>query len=182
MSKKSTHQVVPLPSLSELHGKPLDPARNTHPWSLAIQRDIAERVIKLADQWIRRVRAEFKEAPGQTIRKHLEEGKSSVTLGAAVPPELAAEVMRLAELSERKRNFVAAWAIRAGASRLTAENLAEALPGVRPSISLVAVVALKLGLAEYSEHFKLGQPQDQPKTQGESKAKKQPSRARLIKK
>lgn len=114
--------------------------------SAHVPRSVAIKLIGLFDDWAKAVK--YKPAGGNAANKTRDQIKSQATgvkLGFSVTPATIQNIEDRAAAEDRKKNFLAVRAISTGAEKLTREDLLTEYEGVRPSLSLVTLLAFSRG-------------------------------------
>lgn len=142
------------------HGRKIKP--NTTNWAVQVERPVAARVIELHDEWARSLGIEPDLGKNKMTRQKVEgDGDWNVPIGISMPTWLIEQIDgtdggepdgMVAEYGRRKYE-IAKWSLTRGITKLSLEGILAAYPNSQPSLSLVGLLALTLGLKDFGKHF-----------------------------
>lgn len=140
--------------------------------SAHVQRDIAIQLLRLFDAWSKSLRYQPTDShSAQKTRDQIASGNKGIKLGFSVPPEQMAILEGTPEndyrdglitLHNRKKNWIATWCIENGIDELTVAKLRAEYARIRPSLSLVTLLAFTIGLDRFCQNVPPAPPD--PKT------------------
>lgn len=129
----------------------------TEPWTVVLPIETARQIVKIYDGWARIVSRKFGDdyTPQNIdkLRAKISEGDGSTWVAVALPLQLKERLEHAISRSARNRNFVMRRCIVAGVRNVTAKILAERLEGKKPSISLIALIAIERELPNFEKDF-----------------------------
>lgn len=147
MAKKSTKNKTTTLRRYQPAGIFADSARErTQVLSAHVPRNVAITLVNLFDAWAKALK--YKPVGANTANKTREQIASrstGVKLGFSVTQQILTDLENQAQLQDRKKNFLATRAITEGADGLTTEELLNQYAAVRPSLSLVTLLAFSRG-------------------------------------
>lgn len=131
--------------------------------SAHVKREIAVKLVKLFDDWCKAVRYRPDSShSAQKTRDQIASGNPGIKLGFSVPPEEMQVLEGTSEndfkdgliaLYNRKKNWIATWCLENAVDSVTVAGLRLAYPQIKPSLSLVALLAFTLGLQRFREQI-----------------------------
>lgn len=114
--------------------------------STHVSRSEAIKLLALFDNWAKAIKYKpFGANAATKTREQIASRSAGVKLGFSVTPETMAQLEQAAMERDRKKNFLATRAISAGLQEMTRDHLLAEYEGVRPSLSLVLLLAFSRG-------------------------------------
>lgn len=142
------------------HGRKLKP--NTTNWAVQVDKAVALRVVQLHDEWAGALGITVDFDKNKVTRaKAAEEGEGTVPVGISMPTWLIDQIegsdsdepYGMVHQYQRRKYEIAKWSLTQGIAKLSLEGIKAAYPNSQPSLSLVGLLALTLGLKDFGKHF-----------------------------
>lgn len=125
----------------------------TKHWTWQAVMETAKKIVNLHDAWLGALELEVDQSKAKETRLAIATRNTGATTIAIDPPEaLANQVQLVANMQKVNRHEVIAWCVDRGCDLVTPDGLIGAFPNRMPSLSLVGVLALDLGMKQI-EHF-----------------------------
>lgn len=142
------------------HGRKLKP--NTTNWAVQVDKAVALRVVQLHDEWAGALGITVDLNKNKVTRQRaVEDGERPVPVGISMPTWLIEQIEGsdgstldgMVARYQRRKYEIAKWALTHGITKLSLEGIKAAYPNSQPSLSLVGLLALTLGLKDFGKHF-----------------------------
>lgn len=141
------------------HGRKLKP--NTTNWAVQVDKAVALRVVQLHDEWAGALGITVDLNKNKVTRQRaVEDGERPVPVGISMPTWLIEQIEGtdtgidgMVTQYQRRKYEIAKWALTQGITKLSLEGIKAAYPNSQPSLSLVGLLALTLGLKDFGKHF-----------------------------
>ena len=142
------------------HGRKLKP--NTTNWAVQVDKAVARTVIKLHDEWAESLGITVDLSKNKVTRENAaSEGEGIMPIGISMPHWLIDQIEGtdggepdgMVHQYQRRKYEIAKWSLTQGITKLSLEGIKAAYPNSQPSLSLVGLLALTLGLKDFGKHF-----------------------------
>ena len=142
------------------HGRKLKP--NTTNWAVQVDKTVALRVVQLHDEWARALGITIDLDKNKVTRaKATEPGEGIMPIGISMPHWLIEQIegpdsdepYGMVQQYQRRKYEIAKWSLTHGITKLSLEGIRSAYPNSQPSLSLVGLLALTLGLKDFGKYF-----------------------------
>ena len=137
--------------------------KETENWAVKVDKKTVARIIELHDEWATSLGVAIDYEKNKVTRRLAgERDDELMPIGLYMSVALVAEIVGTEAADrrdgmvyqyQRRKTEIACFSVTQGITKVSLEGLLTAYPNTQPSLSLVGLLALTLGLKDFSKHF-----------------------------